>query len=655
MCSDINVEIEQGSLVAVVGQVGAGKSSLISAMLGEMIKVKGYVNVRDKTSYVSQQAWIQNATLQENILFDQEMDRERYDKILEACALNPDLAILPAGDLTEIGEKGINLSGGQKQRVSLARAVYFNADICFLDDPLSAVDSHVGKHIFEEVVGDKGLLSGKTRILVTHGVQWLPHVDKIIVLTNGEISEMGTYDELMDHNGPFADYLRTYLNVNDDSDEEEDPEGSHAAKSKKKKEAVKRAVSQVEAKDDKAEETVDKNKLIEEENVEVGQVKLGVFMQYARSVGLGWSILIIVLYGLYAACVVAANILLSKWTDDDILSNRSLPGNSSVYREQNDFYLGIYGGLGMGQVVLILLFTVVSVVRSVKASRKLHSDMLMTILRSPMSFFDTTPIGRIVNRFSGDIDTIDNELPMTFEMWLDCFFIVFSTLIVISYSTPIFLSVILPLGIMYFLIQRFYIATSRQLKRLDSKTRSPIYNHFSESLTGASVIRAFKVSNRFIRESEERVDVNHQYLYSNLSSNRWLGFRLELVGNLIVLAAAIFAVVSRENISGALVGLSISYALEVTGNLTWFVRMTSDLEMMVVSVERVKEYIEKPVEAELINYNNRPWPGWPELGGMCVQNYSTRYREGLDLVLKSVNAAIKPGEKVGIVGRTGGR
>ncbi|KAL5009564.1 hypothetical protein ScPMuIL_011869 [Solemya velum] len=200
---------------------------------------------------------------------------------------------------------------------------------------------------------------------------------------------------------------------------------------------------------------------------------------------------------------------------------------------------------------------------------------------------------------------------------------------------------------------RFYIATSRQLKRLDSKTRSPIYNHFSESLTGASVIRAFKVSNRFIRESEERVDVNHQYLYSNLSSNRWLGFRLELVGNLIVLAAAIFAVVSRENISGALVGLSISYALEVTGNLTWFVRMTSDLEMMVVSVERVKEYIEKPVEAELINYNNRPWPGWPEHGGMCIQNYSTRYREGLDLVLKSVNAAIKPGEKVGIVGRTG--
>ncbi|XP_048728231.2 multidrug resistance-associated protein 1-like [Ostrea edulis] len=695
---NINLTVDEGSLVAVVGQVGSGKSSILSAILGEMIKVKGHVNVRGSVAYVPQQAWIQNNSLQNNILFSKPMKSAFYQKVIKACALQPDIDILSSGDATEIGENGINLSGGQKQRVSLARAVYHDTDVYLLDDPLSAVDSHVGKHLFDEVIGNTGLLKRKTRVLVTHGVHWLPKVDKIIVLINGSITEVGTYEELLDHAGPFAEFLTTYLTADKEEveNEEEDPEvrevkekillrlksvasvdesddkqnilmrlksvtseeesdGRRVLESEGEKKLLRqRSVVKKEEKEaGKDGKPTDSHKLIEEEKAEVGSVKLSVFITYARAIGTPYFVLYMVLYVLFTAASVFSNTWISYWTEDDTLNNITVFGNSSLRREKNDFYFGIYGGLGGIQAVLIVALQIIFVYRTIIASRTLHQKMLYSIVRSPMSFFDTTPVGRIVNRFSDDISTIDGELPNTFFMFMDCLLVVIGALVVISFSTPIFMSVILPLGILYFLVQRFYITTSRQLKRLESKTRSPIYSHFGESVTGASVIRAFGLQNEFIMESQKRVDTNQVFTYASNTANRWLGFRLELLGNFVILAAIIFAVLARDTIKGGIVGLSISYALQITENLNWFVRMVSELETNVVAVERVSEYTKVPTEADLINEYHRPSEDWPSKGEVEFQNYSTKYRSGLDLVLKNINFNVNGAEKVGIVGRTG--
>ncbi|XP_048247829.1 multidrug resistance-associated protein 1-like isoform X2 [Haliotis rufescens] len=679
---NVNLDIPDGKLVAVVGQVGAGKSSLISAFLGEMEKLQGSVTLKSSIAYVPQQAWIQNATLKDNILFGKNCDSHRYKKIIDACALQPDLDILTGGDQTEIGEKGINLSGGQKQRVSLARAVYSDADIYLLDDPLSAVDSHVGKHIFQEVVGSKGILKSKTRVLVTHGVHWLPMVDQIVVMVDGEISELGSYEELLSHDGPFAQFLKMYLteDIEDDDDiDDEDPE--ILAMKSKIRQRVDSITSETVTSDEQRaaqsprrmsrrfsrtlsmskdtekpgalekKEEKNKDKLIEEEKSETGKVKASVYIDYARAIGYFTTFMIFVIYGIYQFANAYSSVWLSQWTDDPLLKNQTL-ANTPDYQNRNALYLGVYGGLGVAQAIGVLCYSLLASTRMVRAAGNLHAKMLSNILRSPMSFFDTTPIGRIVNRFSRDVETVDNNLPSLLRQWINMVFNVISTIIVISYSTPIFLVVIIPLGFLYWLVQRFYIPTSRQLKRIESTTRSPIYTHFSETITGASSIRAYGATDRFYTESQERVDKNLVFYFAGIASNRWLGFRLEFLGNIIVLAAAMFAVIT-EDIEGGLVGLSVSYALQVTASLNWMVRMTSEVETNVVSVERLKEYSETPTEAEWILDHHRPPPSWPQNGKVNFVNYATRYRPGLDLVLKGISCEINESEKVGIVGRTG--
>lgn len=687
---DIDLEISEGKLVAVVGTVGSGKSSLISAFLGEMEKLKGKVNVKGSIAYVPQQAWIQNATVKDNILFGTELDQRKYDKVVDACALKSDFEILTGGDMTEIGEKGINLSGGQKQRVSVARAVYNNADIYMLDDPLSAVDSHVGKHIFKNVIGSGGLLQNKTRILVTHGIHWLPMVDTVVVMTDGYISEIGSYDELLSHDGAFAQFLKAYLTqkaeTEEDDEEDEDPEiqqikskilervesvtsdtgtatsGDESKLRKRrsssgqtKKAAFSRGISTFDGKECKPPPTKQNDKkevekLIEDEKREKGKVQWKVFMLYFRAVGLLATAIILLLFLGYQGASIASNIWLSEWTDDPTLKDRA-QANSSAYQDKNMMYLGVYGGLGVAQGILVLFYSLVATLSQVKASGSLHFNMLNNLLKAPMSFFDTTPVGRIVNRFSSDVQTIDGMLPMNFRMFVNTSFTVLSTLAVITYSTPIFLSVVLPLGIVYYLMQKFYIPTSRQLQRLESTTKSPIFNHFSESVNGAATLRAYQQQDRFIQESLDRVDKNISFYFTRIASNRWLGWRLEFIGNLIVFAAALFAVVT--DITGGLVGLSVSYALQITGSLNMLVRMSSDLETNIVSVERVKEYAEVETEAEWIRPFRRPPHDWPQDGACNFVDYKTRYREGLDLVLRGITCHVKGGEKVGIVGRTG--
>ncbi|XP_073684496.1 ATP-binding cassette sub-family C member 3 isoform X2 [Garra rufa] len=681
---NINVMVPQGSLLAVVGHVGCGKTSLVSALLGEMEKQEGQITIRGSVAYVPQQAWIQNATLRDNILFGRPYVEQKYRCVLEACALTPDLEVLPGGDQTEIGEKGINLSGGQRQRVSLARALYSEADVYLLDDPLSAVDAHVAKHIFDKVIGPEGALKGKTRILVTHGISFLPQVDNILVMVEGHVSEMGSYQELLKQNGAFAEFLRNYslediieddevdVSVVDDEEEEfpEDALSNHTDMvdnepvvnearrqfmrqmsimsndiENPKKMSRRRRCSErkhLESPTEKKEPKVDK--LIQAETAETGRVKLKVYWEYAKAVGPLLSLFICFLYGCQSAASIGANFWLSEWTND-ALHNRT--------QEKVSMRVGVYASLGISQGVLVMFSSFTLALGKIQAARKLHQALLDNKFHTPQSFFDTTPIGRIINRFSKDIYVIDEVLPSTILMFLGTFFASVSTMIVIICSTPIFAVVIVPLALIYIFVQRFYVATSRQLKRLESVSRSPIYSHFSETITGTSVIRAYGRNAPFVLMSDMKVDENQKSYYPGIVSNRWLGVRIEFIGNCIVLFAALFAVNGKDKLSPGLVGLSVSYALQVTMSLNWMVRMTSDLESNIVAVERVKEYSETQTEAPWEVKDKQPPPDWPPKGNVEFIDYSVRYREGLDLVLRNISLKVKGGEKIGIVGRTG--
>ncbi|XP_044104614.1 ATP-binding cassette sub-family C member 3 isoform X1 [Neovison vison] len=686
----LDIQVPKGALVAVVGPVGCGKSSLVSALLGEMEKLEGTVCVKGSVAYVPQQAWIQNCTLQENVLFGRALDPKRYHRALEACALLADLEMLPGGDQTEIGEKGINLSGGQRQRVSLARAVYSEADLFLLDDPLSAVDSHVAKHIFDQVIGPEGVLAGKTRVLVTHSISFLPQMDIIIVLADGQVSEVGSYPDLLGRNGSFANFLCNYASEEDkesmkeDSrpalesteDEEllliEDTLSNHTDLTdnepvlyevqKQFMSYLHRQLSVMSSEGEvqgrpvprrrlgsaekavQAAEAKAKGVLIQEEKAAMGTVKLSVFWDYAKAMGLYTTVAICVLYPCQTAAAIGANVWLSAWTNEAMVDSRQ---NNTSMR------LGVYAALGVLQGILVMLAAVTLTVGSVHAARSLHQALLHNKMRSPQSFFDTTPSGRILNRFSKDIYVIDEVLAPTILMLLNSFYNSLATLVVIVASTPLFTVVTLPLGIFYVLMQRFYVATSRQLKRLESISRSPIYSHFSETVTGSSVIRAYGRSQDFQAISDAKVDANQRSCYAHIASNRWLGVQVEFVGNCVVFFAALFAVIGRNSLSPGLVGLSVSYALQITLTLNWMIRMMSDLEANIVAVERVKEYSKTETEAPWVVEGSRPPTGWPLKGEVEFRNYSVRYRPGLELVLKNLSLRVRGGEKVGIVGRTG--
>ncbi|XP_070415544.1 ATP-binding cassette sub-family C member 2 isoform X1 [Equus przewalskii] len=681
---DVNLDIMPGQLVAVVGTVGSGKSSLMSAMLGEMENVHGHITIKGTVAYVPQQSWIQNGTIKDNILFGAEFDEKRYQQVLEACALLPDLEVLPGGDRAEIGEKGINLSGGQKQRISLARATYQNSDIYILDDPLSAVDAHVGKHIFNKVLGPNGLLKGKTRLLVTHSIHFLPQMDEIVVVGNGTILEKGPYSTLLAKKGVFAENLKTFVKqtdpegevtVNEDSEEEDDyglmptveeiPE-EVASLTTKRENSLRRTLSRSSRSSSRhlkslknslktrnmnnmkeEEEVVKGQKLIKKEFIQTGKVKFSIYLKYLGAIGWCSIAFIILAYILNSVAFVGSNLWLSAWTND------SKNFNATNYpASQRDLRVGVYGALGLAQGVFVLIANIWTVYGTTHASNILHKQLLNNILRAPMSFFDTTPIGRIVNRFAGDISTVDDTLPMSLRSWILCFLGIISVLVMICMATPIFVVIIIPLGIVYVAVQIFYVATSRQLRRLDSVTRSPIYSHFSETVSGLSVIRAFEHQHRFLKHSEVGIDTNQKCVFSWITANRWLAVRLELIGNLIVFFSALLMVVYRDTLTGDTVGFVLSNALNITQTLNWLVRMTSETETNIVAVERIDEYINVENEAPWVT-DKKPPAGWPSKGEIQFSNYEVRYRPELDLVLKGITCDIKSTEKIGVVGRTG--
>ncbi|XP_045113643.1 multidrug resistance-associated protein 1-like isoform X2 [Portunus trituberculatus] len=712
---DIELNVRPGQLVALVGTVGSGKSSILSALLGEMKKVAGNVVVNGSVAYVPQLPWLQNATLRDNITWGQAYDTVRYRQVVRACALQADLDVLPAGDLTEIGENGINMSGGQKQRISLARAVYSSANVFFLDDPLSAVDSHVGRHIFDHVLGPNGLLKDKTRVLVTHAVTFLPQVDEVVVVADGQVAERGTYTSLLTSEGSFAKFMLQHIKELDEEEADTEMEVLHdqlesvdsnmklyrqlsntrqSLKSSQsyqpsgtssphlnssrlsmssktsgfegkphlqhqlstdssvsgfmhtKKNGSVLTLDSHAAKSLEAEGNDNDQKLIMDETSEIGNVSFRVYFIYMKAMGVLFTCASFITFVLSQVCFAWSRVWLADWSSE----HSNVTDNTSASR--NAFLL-VYGLFAVAQSIFLFMGIVMMAHGTLKAANALHSGLLKSVLHLPMSFFDTNPSGRIMNRFSKEIDKVDKKLPIVVRSCQTTLIQVVTTLVVIIAATPVVAFMVVPIMIVYFAIQRVFVATSRQVMRLESVSKSPIYSHFSETVAGVSVIRAFKRQDEFFSQSLQKMEDSQKSIYANITANRWLAIHLETIGNLIIFASALFGVANRLTISPGAVGLTVSFALSITMLLNWLVRMVSDLEASIVSVEKIDEYMQLPQEAAWKVDQNTPPSAWPEQGCINFHNYETRYRPGLSLVLRNITCSISPAEKVGIVGRTG--
>ncbi|KAG8293322.1 Canalicular multispecific organic anion transporter 1 [Homalodisca vitripennis] len=474
-----------------------------------------------------------------------------------------------------------------------------------------------------------------TNSLIGLGVSTLHFVEETEEPSSGQVVEMSVLK-----NGEIVDSGVAVADQNDVESETEELLHKRLSKVRSSKSASDRNIaSQPERKPI--------SKLIQVEAAETGKVKWSVYFHYFSAMGY-WLVVTTVGFNMLSqALAIFANIWLSKWSSD-----ASAAVNGTQVLDKRNSYLHMYTALGFGQVLTVVASSYSLAFATIYASRNLHLSILSNILRCPMSFFDTTPLGRIVNRLGKDVDVVDNVLPVTVGNAQYALATVFGTFIVIIWSTPVFALVIVPLGILYYSIQVIYVTTSRQLKRIESVSRSPIYSHFSETLSGASSIRAYQVEKRFIQTLEERVDANQVCLCPALVANRWLGVRLETVGNILIFLAALFAVLSRDTIDVGIVGLSVSYALQITTVMHTAVRMASEIETNIVSVERIKEYADLPQEAAWV-VEPRPKPEWPTQGVVKFQDYQVRYREGLDLVLKGISFTVSGSEKIGIVGRTG--
>ncbi|XP_028966394.1 multidrug resistance-associated protein 1 [Galendromus occidentalis] len=646
-----NLNVPNGKLLAIVGPVGSGKSSVLSSMLGDLSVSEGRIDISGSIAYVPQQAWIQNLTIKENIIFTSEFERRKYEKVLDACCLRPDLGILPGGDQTEIGEKGINLSGGQRQRVALARAAYQNKDIYLFDDPLSALDAHVGKSIFNSLMSSGGMLRKKTRVLVTNNLSVIPDVDYIVVLKEGEIVERGTYADLMNSGGVLAELLKEF-DIDESRRVREERAAAVASKDGDSETPRRRAMSfgseiarSMSIADsiagDAEQQHLERFQLVAKETVETGIIKWSVYKNYFMHVGFALTFLALSFYIGFRTLDIVSGLWLSAWSEDKDLS----AGN-------RNYRLGIYAVIGVCQGISNFCGVAFLTKATITAATELHKEMLRSVMRAPLSFFDTTPMGRLLNRFGKDLDQLDVQLPLMANFMLEMFFQIIGVIVLISTQIPIFLVVAIPIMSLFVALRQIFVRSLRQLKRLEAVTRSPVYSHFSETINGLSSIRGFGVAEVFQRMNGNKVDTAQNCSFHVTISNYWMSIRLEFLGNLLIFVMIILVVTNREYFDAGTAGLLISYSLNSVVAFNFFVYFSTEVEATIVAAERLDEYTNVPPEADWVS-DNPPESDWPQSGAIAFESYSTRYRTGLDLILEDVNLSIEPQQKIGVVGRTG--
>lgn len=619
-----DLEIPRGQITAIVGPVGSGKSSLLLGLLGDMA-TKGLVSLGGRVGYCAQEAWIQNATIRDNIVFGQPWDEEKYWRVVEQAQLRRDFDLLSARDLTEIGEKGINISGGQKQRINIARALYFDADIVLLDDPLSAVDAHVGTALFNMAILDLKR-QGKTVILVTHALHFLPQVDFIYTLDQGRILQRGRYTDLLQEES-FQSMMQQFggLKEEESDNEADDITADSADIAEEKKMRAEISVPEGDG------------KLMAEEERKLGSVGWRVYMTYLRF-GSVWILLATVFAALMTALNVLSTVWLTFWSEDK-------------FREAGSFYQGIYALLGLVSSVFTLFTGMAMTANAVRASRGLYDGALRRVFFSPLSFFDTTPLGRILGVFGKDIDTLDNVVPE----WVRGTLLVFAGLIgsiaIISVNFPYFLAAMAGVSLAYATYAIYYRRSARELKRIDSMLRSAHYAHFSESVDGMSTVRAYGEENRFVKENALRLDIQNRAALMTHANMMWLESRLGWLGVALVLIVSLLCVFAGgRTINAAQIGMCLTFMGSVSAALQGLVHVSIEIEQSMNSVERIMHYCELPQEAA---YESSAPASWPREGGMQFNDVEMAYRPGLPAVLKGISLAIQPGERVGIAGRTG--
>ncbi|KDO34469.1 hypothetical protein SPRG_00533 [Saprolegnia parasitica CBS 223.65] len=648
-----NVSLSLGSnqLIAVVGAVGSGKSTLLSGLLGDATCSNGSVHLKGSIAYVSQQPFIQNATLRDNITFGLPFEHAKYQKAIQVSSLRDDLKILPGGDLTEIGEKGINLSGGQRTRVAIARAVYQDADIYLLDDPLAAVDSHVGSDIFKQCF--QTALKGKLVVLVTNGLQFLKDCDAVVVIASGKVAELGTFADVSAiPGGVLATLLEsvqeapaeeTYAVTETDEMEDAANDGD---------DGVPRRRGSSMRSDTDGETNKDQNgALILDEDRATGDVPWATYKVWIRACGgFGVAAAVVLFFVLSQVVNLASTFWLSYWSEQ--------AGSS---QSDQMYYFWIFTALNVGYTASVFVRILTLYLAGLRGSKVLFQQLLTQVLRAPTSFFDTTPLGRIVNRLSKDVYAIDESIPSTWGMLFGTIFSVLTTIATVVYVTPYFTLVLLPLGALYYVSQRYFVKTSRELQRLDSISRSPVYALFTETLEGIATIRAFGAETQFAARNEDLLDRNQRAYFLNFSANCWLALRLEFAGTVVATSAALFAVCGHQADNSVafagLAGVSLSYAFSVTQSLNWSVRMISSIQTQMVSVERIHNYCVLDTEADLYAPTTvqakLQASAWPSDGQVTFDSVDLRYRPGLPRVLRKLSFRIGRNEKIGIVGRTG--
>lgn len=647
---NISLEIKKGEFIAITGLIGSGKSSLLNALSGFMKRTLGSVNVNGPLLLCGN-PWIQNTTVKENILLGNPLDEQKYKDVIYACSLESDVEILPAGDQTEIGERGITLSGGQKARINLARAVYADKEIVLMDDVLSAVDARVGKHIMTSCF--MGLLKDKTRLLATHQLSLIGSANRIIFLNGDGTIDFGTMDELQQRNEAFRN-LMTY-NAHVESDEEEEKEGETTeSELEEDREFIAEQLSrQQTVLDDEAEHRnyrVNENedgKLIAAERAAENQIKWKVYKNYVKY-GSGIfkyysSVPIVLLVTILATfCQIFTNTWLSFWTED------KFPNKS------NGFYIGFYVMFTFLSFFLLCLeFWLIAYVVN-EAAIKLNLKAVKSVLRVPMSYMDTTPMGRVLNRFTKDTDTLDNEIGTQLRMLI--FFIanIMGILILCIVYLPWFALAIPPLGAIFVAVANYYQASAREIKRLEATQRSLVYNNFNETLSGMETLKALKKEKMFLDKNSKLINQMNEAYFFTIANQRWLAIHLDMVACLMCLVVSFLCVFRVFRISAASVGLLLSYVLQIASQLSMVVRIYTQVENEMNSVERICEYaFDLPQEAPEIISEKTPAESWPESGSIRFENASLAYRPGLPLVLKNLNMDIKPAEKIGICGRTG--
>ncbi|XP_050734387.1 ATP-binding cassette sub-family C member 4-like isoform X2 [Eriocheir sinensis] len=743
--TDVSFSVKAGELLAVVGPVGSGKGSLLNAILGELPAQTGKIIVKGKIAYASQEPWVFSGTVRQNILFGRSYDEKQYEKIIRVCALDQDFKELPDGDLTTVGERGMSLSGGQKARINLARAVYADADIYLLDDPLSAVDSHVSRHLFEDCIMKH--LKHKVRILVTHQLQYLSSASEILVLKEGHMQALGPYHQLVNSGIDFGTLISE--GQEEVSTLTQEPSGGKACKTSKafmngrilrERKRTESSSSAHQMEDSYLGSSVSIHDSVEADNIltisgahttgssstltnsittsnyaspqkqnrsegklrnsldiettkplivhegnnnnarersgnpeirSQGSVKFRVYLKYFLAGG-GWCVLLLLTLANILAQALFSGIdyWLAYWANGEQLkaqivlnissweignstnfSYSDIPEPSGYLDTTTNIY--IYSGMTIGLFVLALGRTILFFMVCMKSSQTLHNNMFEAIIRVPIKFFDTHPVGQILNRFTKDLGQIDELLPITMFDVITIFCTFVGIIAIIAMVNVWLLLPTVFLGIIFIYLRRFYLCSARDVKRLEGITRSPVFTHLSTSLQGLTTIRAFEMQQEFMDEFDNHQDLHSSAWFLFLCTTRWFGICLDWL-SCIYISVVTYSFMALPDSLGGDIGLAISSAMLLSGMFQWGVRQSAELENQMTSVERVLEYSSLEPEAPLETEDGKASEGkWPDQGDVVFRNVSLKYNEDESPVLKNLNFCIEGKEKIGIVGRTG--